>query len=100
MGAILVVTFMKIWMVLLMILARRILLRAASFVLRPFLDDAHLKLMFVMLVTPMCMNAFQFYVVDNIIKYNDSERALVAANSYDTRSHDSEGSCRASGVAT
>jgi hypothetical protein len=51
-----------------MILLHSLFITVAGFVLQPFLSDPNLKLLFVMILTPMVMNAFQFWVVDNIIK--------------------------------
>lgn len=63
-----VVTSMKAIMVILMLIASSPLTMVARFVLRPFLNEPSLKLLVVMILTPLCMNAFQFWVVDNLIK--------------------------------
>lgn len=68
-----VVTGMKMSMVVLMYFAATPLEAGAAFVLQPFLESPSLKLCVVMIATPLCMNAFQFWVVDNFIKKEESE---------------------------
>mmetsp|Transcript_74562 Transcript_74562/g.230442 ORF Transcript_74562/g.230442 Transcript_74562/m.230442 type:complete len:244 (+) Transcript_74562:77-808(+) len=65
---VLVVTLMKTFMVCLMVAFHMHFLKIASFILHPFLHNDNLKLLVVMIITPGVMNAFQFVVVDNIIK--------------------------------
>lgn len=67
-----IVSFMKLAMVVLMILLAKPLTMAARTVLNPFLEKPMLKLLVVMIATPMVMNAFQFWVTDNFIKKSDS----------------------------
>lgn len=69
----LVVTGMKACMVFLMFNCRVPLQAVASFVLHPVIGNPTMKLLCVMIVTPVCMNAFQFWVVDNIIKKHPDE---------------------------
>eukprot|EP00811_Abedinium_folium_P002715 NODE_12494_length_1221_cov_9.744973.p1 GENE.NODE_12494_length_1221_cov_9.744973~~NODE_12494_length_1221_cov_9.744973.p1 ORF type:complete len:246 (+),score=71.70 NODE_12494_length_1221_cov_9.744973:121-858(+) len=63
-----VVSGMKLSMLLLMVLAAQQLQALAHFMLMPFFANSSIKLLVVMIVTPMIMNSFQFWVVDNIIK--------------------------------
>jgi len=44
------------------------MLMAANFVLQPFVDNAHLMLVFVMIFTPTAMNVFQILVTDQFLK--------------------------------
>lgn len=46
---------------------------AARFVLGSVREAPRLKLVLVMIVTPLCMNAFQLWVTDSYIKAHDSE---------------------------
>ncbi|CAL1172646.1 unnamed protein product [Cladocopium goreaui] len=62
-----IVTFMKLFMVILMILLAKPLTIAAGVCLKPFMDPL-LKLLVVMIATPIIMNAFQLWVTDNFIK--------------------------------
>jgi hypothetical protein len=64
---------MKACMVVLMVTASPVLLFVASVVLAPFLGNAFLKLIIVMILTPCVMNAFQLWMVDNFIKKQDSD---------------------------
>ncbi|CAE8588816.1 unnamed protein product [Polarella glacialis] len=63
-----VVTVMKFGMVFLMYAAATPLEAVAGYVLKPFMDNARSKLVVVMILTPMCMNAVQFWIVDNFLK--------------------------------
>eukprot|EP00746_Dinoflagellata_sp_MGD_P163579 gnl/MRDRNA2_/MRDRNA2_91698_c0_seq1.p1 gnl/MRDRNA2_/MRDRNA2_91698_c0~~gnl/MRDRNA2_/MRDRNA2_91698_c0_seq1.p1 ORF type:complete len:222 (-),score=49.24 gnl/MRDRNA2_/MRDRNA2_91698_c0_seq1:120-785(-) len=63
-----VVTGMKMCMLALMLVGRHQFETAATFILAPVNNIPTLKLLTVMIATPVCMNAFQFWVVDNIIK--------------------------------
>lgn len=63
-----VVTGMKVSMLVLMVIAAVHFLTIAHLVLVPFEASDELKLLVVMIATPVVMNAFQFWVVDNIIK--------------------------------
>eukprot|EP00415_Alexandrium_ostenfeldii_P002776 UN2776 len=67
---VLVVTLMKTVMVCIMVLFHNYFLDIASVVLHPFLDNNLTKLLVVMIITPTFMNAFQFCIMDNIIKLN------------------------------
>ncbi|CAE8736999.1 unnamed protein product [Polarella glacialis] len=64
---------MKLSMVLLMVLLAGPLQSVANFVLGPFLAKPELKLLVVMLATPIAMNALQFWMTDNFIKKRDTE---------------------------
>lgn len=72
----LVVTLMKISMVALMVIFNEAFEAVAQCVLNPMAARPQLKLAAVMIVTPMCMNAFQFWVVDNFIKKTDEGGSL------------------------
>lgn len=63
-----VVSCMKMIMVLLMFLFSGPLLAVAGFILAPFLSQPWLKLLVVMIIFPMIMDAFQIWMVDNFIK--------------------------------
>lgn len=63
-----VVTVMKAVMILFMYLFGTLLQAVASFILYPFMQHPWTKLLMVMIATPLIMNAFQFWVVDNFIK--------------------------------
>mmetsp|Transcript_19752 Transcript_19752/g.53708 ORF Transcript_19752/g.53708 Transcript_19752/m.53708 type:complete len:248 (-) Transcript_19752:175-918(-) len=67
---VLVVTLMKTVMVCIMVLFHNYFLDIASVVLHPFLDNDLTKLLVVMIITPTFMNAFQFCIMDSIIKLN------------------------------
>ncbi|CAK9046343.1 unnamed protein product [Durusdinium trenchii] len=62
-----IVTFMKLFMVVLMVLLAKPLTLAARECLKPFMNPL-LKLLVVMIVTPAVMNAFQLWVTDNFLK--------------------------------
>merc|ERR1719169_336854 len=51
-----------------MTIAHDTLTDLAKAVLTPFSSDATLKLFIVMILTPVCFNVFQFWMVDNFIK--------------------------------
>jgi hypothetical protein len=68
-----VVSGMKISMLVLMLVACMPLQKVSALVLGPVMKDKQLKLLAVMIVTPLCMNAFQFWVVDNIIKLHPNK---------------------------
>lgn len=59
---------MKIVVILLLVLFQTPLLTLSSILLLLFSWSAHVKLIFVMVVTPCFMNAFQFWVTDNFIQ--------------------------------
>eukprot|EP00746_Dinoflagellata_sp_MGD_P037067 gnl/MRDRNA2_/MRDRNA2_189004_c0_seq1.p1 gnl/MRDRNA2_/MRDRNA2_189004_c0~~gnl/MRDRNA2_/MRDRNA2_189004_c0_seq1.p1 ORF type:complete len:238 (+),score=21.84 gnl/MRDRNA2_/MRDRNA2_189004_c0_seq1:55-768(+) len=63
-----VVTGMKVFMLVLMLLFSGPLGALASFVLTPVSWHSGLKLVSVMIVTPFAMNSLQFWLVDNIIR--------------------------------
>jgi len=67
---ILVVTSMKAVMVFLMIVFQTPLIHLSKFFLSSVFNDDWLKLVVVMIVTPTIMNTFQFWVTDNIVKWN------------------------------
>lgn len=64
----LIVSLMKLFMCLLMALGHNNLVALAQTVLSPFESDPTMKLFVVMIFTPVCMNVFQFWMVDNFIK--------------------------------
>jgi len=70
----LVVSSMKLIMVLMIITFDTPLQVISGAVLKPFLNSPASKLIVVMVLTPMCMNAFQFWVTDNFIKKKGSAR--------------------------
>eukprot|EP00927_Polykrikos_kofoidii_P059523 TRINITY_DN54673_c0_g1_i1.p1 TRINITY_DN54673_c0_g1~~TRINITY_DN54673_c0_g1_i1.p1 ORF type:complete len:234 (+),score=35.29 TRINITY_DN54673_c0_g1_i1:174-875(+) len=63
-----IVTMMKACMVMLMLGFATPLQTAAHVVLSPFMANPNAKLLVVMILTPVCMNSLQFWVIDNIIK--------------------------------
>jgi len=63
-----IVSLMKICMCAIMAIGHNSLIGLAQALLSPFANDATLKLFVVMILTPVCMNAFQFWMVDNFIK--------------------------------
>merc|ERR1711939_689883 len=63
-----IVSLMKLSMGLLMALGHNNLVGLAQTVLSPFESDPTIKLFVVMIFTPVCMNVFQFWMVDNFIK--------------------------------
>merc|ERR1719433_627883 len=65
------VTGMKAVMVMLMIVLRPVLLAAARLFLGIFRSDPKIELVVVMIVTPCCMNALQFWLTDNFIKKHE-----------------------------
>merc|ERR1719433_2324052 len=66
------VTGMKAVMVLLMILLRPVLLATARLFLGIFRSDPRIELVVVMILTPCCMNALQFWLTDNFIKKHEA----------------------------
>jgi len=74
---VIVVTSMKAVMVILMITFHLHFLDIASWMLAGFLFDNRLKLLVVMILTPTIMNAFQFWVVDNIIKLSKTHKDML-----------------------
>lgn len=68
-----IVTLMKLLVVVFMLVLSVPLVAIASFVLGPFLKQPQLKLIVVMIATPVTMNAFQFWVTDNFIKKQEDE---------------------------
>jgi len=65
---ILVVTIMKGFMAVLMAAAHSLWISLASWFLQPVSGNSEVELVLIMIITPLLMNAFQFWVVDNIIK--------------------------------
>lgn len=63
-----IVSLMKICMFAIMALGHQNLTSLAQAILKPFASDATLKLFVVMIFTPVTMNVFQFWMVDNFIK--------------------------------
>lgn len=68
-----IVSLMKLSMVELMMVAHDPLQSAASSVLGTLQQRPQAKLIVVMIVTPLIMNAFQLWVVDSFIKKQDEE---------------------------
>lgn len=68
-----VVTCMKLFMLVLMLLGQHQFEIVSTFILAPVSPVPKLKLLIVMILTPVCMNAFQFWVVDNFIRKKDDE---------------------------
>jgi hypothetical protein len=68
----LVVSLMKLCMVALMLALRETLVTVATWLLRPLEQRPRLKLAVVMILTPLCMNAFQFWVVDDFLKKRET----------------------------
>eukprot|EP00927_Polykrikos_kofoidii_P052754 TRINITY_DN4669_c0_g2_i1.p1 TRINITY_DN4669_c0_g2~~TRINITY_DN4669_c0_g2_i1.p1 ORF type:complete len:279 (+),score=54.86 TRINITY_DN4669_c0_g2_i1:117-839(+) len=62
------VTAMKAIMVVVMLILCHPMHVVSHFLLGPFMKNAKLKLIVVMIVTPVCMNALQLWIFDNIIK--------------------------------
>lgn len=69
----LIVSLMKLCMCAIMALGHNGLMGVAQAMLSPFASDATLKLFVVMISTPVCMNVFQFWMVDNFIKRKPSK---------------------------
>lgn len=63
-----IVSIMKSTMVLIMLVAYVPLLALALFVLSPFKNNAELKLIIVMVLTPLIMNTVQFWITDSFTK--------------------------------
>lgn len=74
---VIVVTSMKAVMVCLMITFHQYFLSVAIRFLAPFLHEDWMKLLVVMILTPTIMNAFQFWVVDNIIKLSKKHKDML-----------------------
>lgn len=68
-----VVTGMKILMVFLMVTFASMLQGVAATVLAPVADSPRVKLLIVMILTPLLMNSFQLWVVDNFIRSQKHE---------------------------
>jgi len=69
------ITGMKFFVYLGMVALASFLLAVATFAVGFFSSNAKVELIFVMIVTPMCMNAFQFWLTDNFIKHtSESDR--------------------------
>lgn len=64
---------MKLFIVVLMIALGKQLHSFASMILEPFMASPKSKLLVVMILTPICMNALQFWVVDNFIRKQDED---------------------------
>mmetsp|Transcript_122358 Transcript_122358/g.357165 ORF Transcript_122358/g.357165 Transcript_122358/m.357165 type:complete len:247 (+) Transcript_122358:87-827(+) len=77
----LVVTLMKLVMVLLILLCQVPLVAIASFLLAPFVQRPWTKLLVVMILTPLCMNVFQFWVVDSFIQKQRASHSCHGENS-------------------
>lgn len=63
-----IVSLMKLSMGLIMSTGHAILLGITKALLAPVASNATLELFTVMILTPICMNVFQFWMVDNFIK--------------------------------
>jgi len=62
------VTIMKFVVVLIIMAFQSPILHAAQTVVGIFAGDSRMELVFVMIITPCCMNAFQFWITDSFIK--------------------------------
>lgn len=71
----LIVTLMKACMVLMLFQLHPLFLAFAKIALSPF-RPATGKLLIVMIVTPLCMNAFQFWITDNFIQRWDKDNLV------------------------
>ena len=63
-----IVSIMKCTMVLIMVIAHVPLVALASLVLSPFKTNPDLKLIIVMVITPLIMNTVQFWITDSFTK--------------------------------
>lgn len=63
-----IVSVMKCTMVLIMLVGHVPLIAIATWVLSPFRKNAELKLMIVMVITPLIMNMVQFWITDSFTK--------------------------------
>ena len=63
-----IVSIMKCTMVLIMLVGHVPLVGIATWVLSPFRKNAELKLMMVMVITPLIMNMVQFWITDSFTK--------------------------------
>jgi hypothetical protein len=63
-----IVSIMKSTMVLIMVIANVPLIELASFILSPFKSNPDLKLIVVMVLTPLVMNMIQFWITDSFTK--------------------------------
>jgi hypothetical protein len=75
-----VVTGMKIATLALVLRSTHYFAIAATFILEPVNRHAVSKLLAVVIVTPVCMNALQFWVVDNILKKGKKEKSYGLAH--------------------
>lgn len=62
-----IITCMKFLMVLFIVILRVPLRIIGNWILHPFYKHSWLKLLFVMIITPVVMNSFQYFVTDNFI---------------------------------
>merc|ERR1711964_433009 len=79
----LIVTCMKASMVGLMFAANEPLQQTAHLVLTPVMNNNHVKLLVVMILTPFCMNTLQFWITDNFIRKAEVGEALNVRNKED-----------------
>eukprot|EP00927_Polykrikos_kofoidii_P052753 TRINITY_DN4669_c0_g1_i1.p1 TRINITY_DN4669_c0_g1~~TRINITY_DN4669_c0_g1_i1.p1 ORF type:complete len:331 (+),score=65.83 TRINITY_DN4669_c0_g1_i1:69-995(+) len=79
----LIVVAMKLCMLVLMVIFALPLQAVAHLVLTPVSSNSAVKLLVVMIVTPVIMNAFQFWVTDNIIKKKGPTEALDDEHTFD-----------------
>lgn len=70
-----VVTVMKVSMVSLVYVFADALSWTAELILQPFRTSAKTELVVVMILTPMVMNAIQFWLIDNFIKKGSHEKS-------------------------
>lgn len=66
-----VVSIMKVAMLAFMFICSTPLEAGASLILAPFFAVDSLKLIVVMIITPVCMNALQFWLTDNFLRKRD-----------------------------
>eukprot|EP00388_Colpodella_angusta_P008264 GDKJ01022725.1.p1 GENE.GDKJ01022725.1~~GDKJ01022725.1.p1 ORF type:complete len:429 (-),score=83.97 GDKJ01022725.1:141-1427(-) len=69
----LIVSIMKGFMVLLMGGFSNFWTFITGWIIKPFSYDPNVKLIFVMVVTPLCMNTFQLWFTDTFLKYNPNK---------------------------
>jgi hypothetical protein len=70
-----IVSIMKCTMVLIMVIANVPLVEIASFILSPFKYSPDLKLIIVMVLTPLVMNMVQFWITDSFTRKKSTAQA-------------------------
>ncbi len=72
-----VVTVMKLTMILLMLVGHDFLVAVTHFILFPATSSTSFKLLIVMVINPLVMNTFQFWVTDSFLKKDTNARIYV-----------------------